>query len=113
MRANKLQDNGFTLIELLVVMAIITILASLLLPSLSRAKEQARMIQCLNNLRQIGISVKLYVDDHHGKFPMTYAIEPATNEKKDTRLTLGGKDPEAEHLPCIFFFIGRWFNRVS
>jgi len=93
MRANKLQDNGFTLIELLVVMAIITILASLLLPSLSRAKEQARMIQCLNNLRQIGMSVRLYVDDHRGKFPPTSVRETNSFVSKDTRQTLGGFDP--------------------
>jgi prepilin-type N-terminal cleavage/methylation domain-containing protein len=101
MKTNKLGKDGFTLIELLVVMAIITILASLLLPSLTRAKEQAQMIQCLNNLRQIGIGVKLYVDDNHGKFPMTYAIEPDTKQLKEARPALGGFDPAPEQLPCF------------
>src|SRR6266545_201521 len=98
MKTNKLRQAGFTIIELLVVMAIITILASMLLPSLTRAKEQAQMIQCLNNLRQIGMGIKLYVDDHHGQFPLPYAIEPDTKQRKGTRFTLGGFDPDPERL---------------
>ena len=55
---------GFTLIELMVVLAIISILASLLMPTLSLAKEKARAIVCVNNLKQIGISLHIYADDH-------------------------------------------------
>jgi len=61
--------EGFTLIELLVVIAIIAILATILLPSLKRAKEQASMIKCISNLHQIGIGLKMYVDDNASTFP--------------------------------------------
>ncbi len=63
------QRHGFTLIELLVVIAIIAILAALLLPALSRAKESATSIQCLNQLRQISLATRLYAEDNEDLFP--------------------------------------------
>ena len=61
--------RAFTLIELLVVIAIIAILAALLLPALSAAKKRARQTQCLNNLKQLGTGMIMYIDDNHDVFP--------------------------------------------
>lgn len=68
---------GFTLIELLVVIAIIAILASLMMPVLSRAREESRRAYCRNNLRQIGLAIAMYRDDHREKPPL-YLFKPVT-----------------------------------
>src|SRR6185369_8652727 len=75
-------STGFTLIELLMVMAIIMILASMLLPSLLRGRENAYEVQCVNNFRQIGMVTKMLWDDQGFKM----------------RFASGGQDPAT---PCL------------
>jgi len=81
--------RSFTLIELLVVMAILGVLAGLLLPALGRAREAARATACLSNLRQIGIALQLYVNDHHNRLPVM----------RDR--PLGTNAPAADPLPSV------------
>ena len=71
--------GAFTLIELLVVIAIIAILAAILLPALARAKSRAHVTQCINNLKQIGVGLRLWANDNDGKFPWQVLVENGGN----------------------------------
>jgi prepilin-type N-terminal cleavage/methylation domain-containing protein/prepilin-type processing-associated H-X9-DG protein len=92
------RQSGFTLIELLVVIAIISLLVSILLPSLNRAKDLAKITVCQSNLRNVGLAVNTYLNENNGNFP------------DSTPFGYGGDDPGVGgplpgHTRCMPFFL--------
>lgn len=94
MRTIKMRQNNFTLIELLVVIAIIAILASMLLPSMNKARETARSAMCIGNQKQIGQSTEMYRGDSNDYFPPTI---------KDSNYSVASYDATN----------GRWFHYLQ
>lgn len=70
---------GFTLVELLVVIAIVGILASLMLPSLFRAKQRALGVACINNLKQLQLGIQIYASDHDDALPPNHFVSPGVS----------------------------------
>jgi prepilin-type N-terminal cleavage/methylation domain-containing protein len=94
------QTRAFTLIELLVVIAIIAILAALLLPALAAAKRKAQRINCISNIKQVGIAFRLWEGDNGDRYPM--AVSTLHNGAQDRIYSASGSAPAGYGITNVF-----------
>src|SRR5690348_16631762 len=97
-----MKRRGFTLIELLVVIAIIAILAAILFPVFAQAREKARGIACISNLKQIGLALISYAQDYDGTYPVPYINNlAAVNPPDPYAEAYDGHNPYVEGLITV------------
>ena len=119
-RPDHARGAGFTLIELLVVIAIIGILAALLLPALSRAKEKGQQAACFSNLRQVALAARLYMSDydgglfhHHEDWVLDDGSQVPTLPTSLSGVTGGGMGNSQAEKPWVIFFQPYLQNRQA